>query len=72
MTTVVWSPVCHEHYAGAGHPERPQRIAAVLDALRAPDMARHVSWVEARPAERTVLERVHPPEIGRASCRERV
>ena len=61
MTTVVWNPACHEHYAGAGHPERPQRIAAVLDALRAPDMASHVSWVEAPPAGRTLLERVHPP-----------
>ena len=49
------------HYAGAGYPERPQRIAAVLEALRAPALASQVRWVEAPPADRAVLERVHPP-----------
>src|SRR5260221_7236811 len=60
-TTVVWNPVCREHYAGAGHPERPQRIAAVLDALRAAELAAQVRWLEAPPAGRAALERVHPP-----------
>src|SRR5439155_146563 len=32
---------------------------AVLDALRAPDMASCVAWCEARPASRAALERVH-------------
>ena len=59
--TVTWHPACHEHYAGAGHPERPQRIAAVLDALRAPALAAEVRWIEASPAARDALERVHPP-----------
>lgn len=57
----MWSPACAHHYAGAGHPERPQRIAAVLDALRAPDLAPQLRWVEAGPADRAALERVHPP-----------
>ena len=48
------------HYAGAGYPERPQRIAAVLEALRAPALASQVRWVEAPPADRAALERVHP------------
>src|SRR5439155_1703590 len=40
MTTpVVWHPACRLHQAGAGHPERPERVAAVLDALRAPARA---------------------------------
>jgi acetoin utilization deacetylase AcuC-like enzyme len=59
-TTVVWNPACVHHYAGAGHPERPQRIAAVLEALRRPDVVTHVRWVEAAPADRAALERVHP------------
>jgi acetoin utilization deacetylase AcuC-like enzyme len=59
-TTVTWSPASRLHYAGAGHPERPQRIDAVLDALRRPDLAPFVTWVEATPAGRTALERVHP------------
>ena len=58
--TVVWHPACRKHYGGAGHPERPQRIEAVLDALRQPETASLVRFVEAVPAERTALERVHP------------
>jgi acetoin utilization deacetylase AcuC-like enzyme len=57
---IVWHPACELHDAGAGHPERPERIRAVLEALRAPDLATHVAWHEARPAERDALERVHP------------
>jgi acetoin utilization deacetylase AcuC-like enzyme len=61
MTAVVWHPATRLHYAGAGHPERPQRIEAVLDALRQPALASVVQWVEAAPAARPALERVHPP-----------
>jgi acetoin utilization deacetylase AcuC-like enzyme len=57
---IIWHPACELHDAGAGHPERPERIRAVLEALRAPDLAAHVAWHEARPAERDALERVHP------------
>jgi acetoin utilization deacetylase AcuC-like enzyme len=59
-TTVVWHPACRKHYGGAGHPERPQRIDAVLDALRSPDLAALVTFVEAAPVGRAALERVHP------------
>jgi acetoin utilization deacetylase AcuC-like enzyme len=59
-TTVVWHPACRKHYGGAGHPERPQRIEAVVDALHSPDLAALVTWVEAVPAGRAALERVHP------------
>jgi acetoin utilization deacetylase AcuC-like enzyme len=61
-TTVVWNPACRHHYGGAGHPERPQRLEAVLEALRQPDLATVVRWVEAAPAGRPALERVHPAE----------
>jgi acetoin utilization deacetylase AcuC-like enzyme len=61
MTAVVWHPATRRHYAGAGHPERPQRIEVVLDALRQPALASIVQWVEAAPAPRPALERVHPP-----------
>ena len=61
MTAVVWHPACRKHYGGAGHPERPQRIEAVLDALRAPDMESFVTLREGVPASRAALERVHPP-----------
>ena len=60
MTAVIWHPACRKHYGGAGHPERLQRIEAVLDALRAPDMASCVTLIEGVPVSRAVLERVHP------------
>src|SRR5881392_970660 len=57
---VLFHPACQRHNAGPGHPERPERIVAVLEALRAADMAATVEWCEARPASREALERVHP------------
>src|SRR5919197_5725547 len=59
---VVHHPACRLHDPGAGHPERPERIDAVLGALRAPDLAGHLAWREARPATREQLERVHPAQ----------
>ncbi len=59
---VVWNPACRHHYGGAGHPERPQRFEAVLEALRSPELATLISWVEASAATRESVERVHPAE----------
>ena len=59
-TAVVWNPACRHHYGGAGHPERPQRLEAVLEALRAPALKEAIRWVEAPPAARAAIERVHP------------
>jgi acetoin utilization deacetylase AcuC-like enzyme len=58
-TPIVWNPACRHHYAGAGHPERPQRFEAILEALRREPQ---VSLIQADPADRSVLERVHPPD----------
>src|SRR5438477_5825385 len=59
---VVHHPACRLHDPGAGHPERPERIDAVLGALQAPDLAAHLTWEEARPATWEQLERVQPAE----------
>ena len=56
---VVWHPACGRHDAGPGHPERPERIAAVLAALRDPAAAARIDWVEATPATREPLAAVH-------------
>ena len=58
-TTVVWHPAAGWHNAGAGHPERPERIAAVLEALRAPELSSVIQWREATPATREQLAGVH-------------
>src|SRR5213083_3060333 len=58
---VVFHPATRLHNPGPGHPEGPERIEAVLAALRAPDLTGTVEWVEGRPAARDQLERVHSP-----------
>src|SRR4029077_985080 len=58
-TTVVWHPACGLHNPGVGHPERPERIAAVLEALRAPELSPFIQWHEATPAARDALAAVH-------------
>ncbi|OYX30829.1 MAG: acetoin utilization protein [Caulobacterales bacterium 32-69-10] len=47
-----------EHRPGDGHPERPMRLPAVLDALA--DAGLDLDRREARMATRAELERVHP------------
>ena len=61
-TTVVWHPACGLHNPGAGHPERPERVTAVLEALRAPEVAPFIQWHEAAPATRNALATVHTAE----------
>ncbi len=78
MTTLLYShPACGEHDPGSMHPESPARLAAVLDALAAPEFTA-LERREAPPATREQLTRVHPesyveavfeaiPETGHAS-----
>lgn len=55
-------PVCIRHSAGPGHPESPQRLAAVLQALHELDDL-DLEWREAPRARREQLLRVHTPEL---------
>jgi acetoin utilization deacetylase AcuC-like enzyme len=55
-------PVCLRHSAGPGHPESPQRLAAVLEALHAADDLA-LDWREAPRASREQLQRAHTPEL---------
>ena len=57
-TPVVWNAACRHHYGGAGHPERPQRFEAVLEALRREPQ---ITLIQAEPADRSAIERIHPP-----------
>jgi acetoin utilization deacetylase AcuC-like enzyme len=59
--TVLHHPDTLAHDNGPGHPESPERIRAILDSLRAGPLADRITFVEAPPAEREALERVHPP-----------
>jgi acetoin utilization deacetylase AcuC-like enzyme len=53
-------PAYLEHLAGPRHPERPERLDAVLEGVRRADVAEAMTPLEPIAAERTDLERVHP------------
>ena len=60
-TWLITHPACLKHDTGPGHPERSERLRAVLGALDAADFAdleRH----EAVPATKEQLARVHKPD----------
>ena len=38
MLALVTHPACLDHRPGPGHPERPERLRAVLDAIDAADL----------------------------------
>jgi len=60
MTTILYShPKCIEHDMGAGHPESPDRLRAVMEALKA-DAFNGLDRREAPMAELDQIARVHP------------
>ena len=52
-------PACLDHAPGAGHQERPERLAAVTAAIESGDLADRLHRCEPRPASRQALLRVH-------------
>ncbi|MBI2401194.1 MAG: histone deacetylase [Gemmatimonadetes bacterium] len=57
---VVWHPSSLDHDPGPGHPERPERLRAILEELRTPPLAQTIVWHDAAPAPEAALTRVHP------------
>ena len=58
-TALLTHPDCVRHEMGAGHPESPQRLKAVLAALESSGLASRLTMREAPEARREHLERVH-------------
>ena len=59
MSTIVFfHPACVEHDPGEYHPERPDRLRAVVAALKGQGFEA-LSWREAPEARRADIERVH-------------
>ena len=58
-TRLYTHPACLEHDMGAGHPERPARLEAILTALRSPEFAA-LQWHEAPRASIDQIARAHP------------
>jgi len=59
---IITHPKCLEHSAGPGHPERPERLAAIMTMLRTQAWEGMLEWHEAPRATVEQLERVHTPE----------
>jgi acetoin utilization deacetylase AcuC-like enzyme len=60
MATALFThPDCVQHEMGAGHPESPLRLKAILAALEASGLAAQLRMHEAPEASREHLERVH-------------
>ncbi|MEA2826121.1 MAG: hypothetical protein QOG43_560 [Actinomycetota bacterium] len=57
------SAACSDHRPGGGHPERPERLDAVLAGVRSSPVAGDVVWAEPRAATREELSRVHRPAL---------
>ncbi len=57
------SPACKGHRPGGGHPERPERLDAVLAGVRSSPVADAVVWAEPRVATFDELARVHRPAL---------
>ena len=58
---VVHHDACLDHIAGYGHPERPERLEAVLRGIREAGFGDAVTEVEARRATPEELAVIHPP-----------
>ena len=58
---LISHPACLRHENGPGHPERPQRIRAIEDALIEAGLDSLLTQLRAPRATREQLERVHAP-----------
>jgi acetoin utilization deacetylase AcuC-like enzyme len=65
-TAFITHPDCLKHNMGAGHPERPARLAAIEDQLIAAGVADYLQRYEAPLATDEQLARVHPMQYVRA------
>ena len=63
MTTIIYThEACLEHRPGTHHPESPERLRAVLQALRVPAFAA-IEWREAPLGTRQQVELIHDPSF---------
>ncbi|MBI3983578.1 MAG: hypothetical protein HY337_11760 [Gemmatimonadetes bacterium] len=58
---VFWHQSHRDHNPGAGHPESPARIAAILEQFASSPLNDHVTFEEPPPVDDVLLSRVHRP-----------
>ena len=62
MTAYITHSACLGHNMGEGHPEGPERLAAIKDRLMAAQVFDFLNQVEAPEVSQIQLARVHPPK----------
>src|SRR5205823_5563121 len=67
---LVYSPRYLEHLTGEGHPERPARLRAVMDALRTAGLQEQLVKIEPRPASMDDVVRCHTRDYFRIAKRD--
>jgi len=60
MTGFFSPPICLLHDNGPGHPERPDRLEAVYEALEKSELRVRLKSFAPAPAEREILAFIHP------------
>ena len=59
---VFYSPLVLKHITGPGHPEKPERLQAIVKALQEAPFADRLQWREPRAAKKKELQLVHTKE----------
>ncbi|NQU07395.1 MAG: histone deacetylase [Candidatus Abyssubacteria bacterium] len=62
-TGFVYHPIYMEHFAGPGHPERPERLTAILRALEASGLKDALVELTPSPCPREYVEDVHSKRL---------
>jgi acetoin utilization deacetylase AcuC-like enzyme len=73
MTGLVYGDVYLEHRTGAGHPERPERLAAIMERLAKSGLSNELLLLKPVPAALDWVTAVHAQEYVqrvRKSCRQ--
>lgn len=65
LQKIYYSPLCQRHQVSPGHPERPQRLQALVDYLQQQRTDKW-QWVEPSPVAPTWFEYAHPATYVRA------
>ena len=60
MTGFFSPPSCLLHNNGPGHPERPERLKAIQEALKKSGLSKQLNFFESAAAERETLALIHP------------
>lgn len=59
MIGVIYHDIFLRHLENYSHPERPERLKAIMERLKKGDLADRITIVQAKPALREWIERIH-------------